>query len=420
MKNKFKQLKSKGFFHIFFSTIINKILGFANGFILVRILTKSEFGMYSYVNNIVLITMIFNGMGITNGVMQFGSETTEENKKNGLFNYALRYGFKSNIIILILMIIIAVSGKLKFEEAKLLLLINIGVPIVFLLLSIIPIYFRVNLENIKFSRFTNISSFFKVLFLLLGAYLFRVKGIFIFNYIGALIAIFIGYHMIGNKKTRKIFKNNDISERDKKELTKFSMISTFNNAVSQLLYLLDVFFIGLIIGKSDIIASYKTATLIPFALSFIPLTIMTFIYPYFARNNKDKKWILSNTKKLILGIGILNLFVSLFLWFLAPFIIKIVFGLKYLDIVPIFRVLVLGYFIAGTFRIPLGNIIVMMRDIKIGFYFSILAGMLNIMLNILLIKSLGSIGAAYATVSVYIVTSLLSIGYFIWKFKIER
>ena len=40
-----KKLFSTGFFHIFGSNVINKILSFASGILLVRILTKSEYGI---------------------------------------------------------------------------------------------------------------------------------------------------------------------------------------------------------------------------------------------------------------------------------------------------------------------------------------------------------------------------------------
>ena len=59
------------------------------------------------------------------------------------------------------------------------------------------------------------------------------------------------------------------------------------NALSQLLYLLDLFVIGIVDPQETIIASYKVATVIPTALIFIPNSLVIYIYPYFAEHKDD-------------------------------------------------------------------------------------------------------------------------------------
>lgn len=89
----------------------------------------------------------------------------------------------------------------------------------------------------------------------------------------------------------------------------------FNNGVSFLVYIIDVFLIGVITEDMNVLASYKTATLIPFALTFIPSTIMTFVYPYFANHQNDKNWVRNHYMKLLKYCLGLNLCISLFLIF---------------------------------------------------------------------------------------------------------
>ena len=76
-----------------------------------------------------------------------------------------------------------------------------------------------------------------------------------------------------------------------------------------------------------------------------------------------------------------------------------------------------GYFISGTFRIPSGNILSSMKEVKVNFYNSIISGVANILLDIALIKKMGSNGAAIATVAVYIISSLISNIYLHKKLK---
>lgn len=74
----------------------------------------------------------------------------------------------------------------------------------------------------------------------------------------------------------------------------------------------------------------------------------------------------------------------------------------------------IGYFIAGTFRIPFGNLLAAMGKIKCNFYTTLFSGILNIILDMILIKRYGSIGAATATISIFIFSSILG-GYFLYK-----
>lgn len=286
-------------------------------------------------------------------------------------------------------------------------------PLFIFIFETIQINFRATLENKKFSILSNFNTIFLFLFSVSGAYYFHITGLVVFRYFAYILSICVGIWLL--KEELKFFKNNTILNKSiKKEFMKFSLISSFSNGVSQLLYIVDIFLISLILVDETIIASYKTATLIPFALNFIPISIMTFIYPYFAKNGENYKWIkeryIQITKYLMLFNGIISLILIIF----APTIVKILFGDEYLDSVEPFRILAFGYFIAASFRIPIGNILAMMKKVKFGMYLAIFSGVLNIILDIILIYKFGAIGAAFATVSVFILTSILSFGYFIY------
>lgn len=54
-----------------------------------------------------------------------------------------------------------------------------------------------------------------------------------------------------------------ITKEEASEFNRFSLVSMFNNGVSFLVYIIDVFLIGVITEDMNVLASYKTATLIP-------------------------------------------------------------------------------------------------------------------------------------------------------------
>jgi len=140
---------------------------------------------------------------------------------------------------------------------------------------------------------------------------------------------------------------------------------------------------------------------------------MTFAYPYFARHWQEKAWVKQKYWKMTKQLAVVNGLVSAFLFIFAPLIIRIVFGTQYLDSVVPFRILAIGFFIAATFRIPAGNTLVAIGKIKVNFINSVISGIANIVLDIVLIYQYGATGAAVATVIVFVVSSVISVGYLI-------
>ena len=120
-------------------------------------------------------------------------------------------------------------------------------------------------------------------------------------------------------------------------------ICVLNNGLSELMYLLDVFILGLTVPDETVIASYKVATTIPTALVFIPQSIIIYVYPYFARNRENRDWLIANYRRLVLSMGVLNLLVGGGLFLVAPWFVTLVFGERYLDAVLPFQILCASY-----------------------------------------------------------------------------
>ena len=103
-----------------------------------------------------------------------------------------------------------------------------------------------------------------------------------------------------------------------------------------------------------------------------------------------------------------NFLISIALVVLAPIIVPLVFGSQYRDAVYVFQVLSVGYFFSATFRVPSGNLLVVLKKLKFNLYVCIASGFLNILLDIWFINLWGSVGAAYATLIIYIFSGLCS------------
>ena len=407
-----------GFFHIFSSNILNKIMIFAGGIFLVRILNTQDFGLYSYSQNLLEIFLLINGFGITEGLLQYGSKTRKRIKKEKYVKYSLKIGLLSNIFIFLLLILFLIFGKLKIYEAKKILLMMSLLPIFNTFFSIIQIKLRIELKNREMAKISNVNTFLNILGMLIGAYFYGLYGLIIGKYVGIILSIFYSFRYI--KYTFIRWKKIEaLSQEKKKDIQKFSFIALINNSISQILYIIDIFLIGYLIADKLILASYKIATLIPVALNFIPISVMIYIYPYFAQNSNDIKWIRENYTNLLKYSFFINIFISFILVLFSKTIIRFVFGENYLDAQLPFVILSVGYFFSATLRIPSGNIINAIGKIKFNFYNTLISGIVNIVLDIYFIKKIGSIGASYATLLVFIISGIIG-NIFLFKYLYSK
>lgn len=407
------KLKETGFMHIFGSSIINQMVSFLSGIILVRIISKVDYGIYSYTNNIMAFFLLFSGFGIVSGVLQICSE--QQNNPNlalKIYKFGFRIGFFVNILLSLIIFVFSVFVELPIRGANELLSIMSILPLFTIFYELIQIYFRYNRFNKKYSYFASTNTIIILIFSIIGAVLWSVRGLIVFRYFGYIVSIIIGV-LILRFPFRKIYKRENSTEVNKSDLYKLSFISMANNATGHLIYILDIFIIGLIIPNETIIASYKVATIIPNALVFIPGSLMVYLYPYFAQHNGDKQWVKEKFHLILKYFGLFNLLISTVLIIFAPIIISLIFGEQYLDAVLPFRLLSLGYLISSTFRKVVGNLLVTQRRLKFNFWLGIFEGILNIIFNIILVTSFGSVGAAVSSLIVVTLSSIIGVRYFI-------
>ena len=406
MNELLRMLREKGFFYIFGASTINKIIQFCSGIFLVRFISKNDFGVYSQAQNIINIFVLFIGLGTNYALMQFGSESKDFNERKSFFKLGLKVSIPFNFFISFLIGVYTLSMNISDGKLKVVLISMIFLPMFIYFFEFFQIYFRTSLYNVEFSRLSMINTILMFCLSILGAISIGIFGIVFGNYVAYFISIFIGAYWLYNKG-RMEDSTIKIKNKTKKDFFNYSIISMLSNSISSFVYLIDIFLIGFLISDSQVLASYKTATLIPFALNFIPISIMTFVYPYFAKNRDNKKWILKMYKKLQFGLFVLNFFIMLVLVIFAPLIINLLFGTIYMDSIPYFRILSIGYFVASAFRIPAGNVLSMIKKIKFLFITNCIVGVINIVLDFYLIKNYSAIGASISTLVIITLTSLI-------------
>jgi len=414
MKGIMRKLFSTGFFHVFGSSVINKIIAFLSSVVLVRILTKPEYGTFTYAWNIYSIVFIFSGMGMDSAMLQLASEHGGEPEyTDKVSKYSVRFGLWFNLLLAVVLLGIGLWAPLTISGGRNLIFALCLLPFVQLIVCLMSCYLRVVKRNQDYAKLTVINTIVVFAGSVGGALLFRELGLVIGQYFAAIVTCLFGYYSLHVSLMKR--STTSIGE-DRKILLKIGFISMINNGLSQLLLLLDVFVLGIVDPQETLLASYKVATMIPTALIFIPNSLVIYIYPYFAEHKNDGKWCLERFKKIIIVLGIVNCLISLLLFAFAPTIIRVFFGDQYLDAVPIFRVLSVNYFISGTFRIVSGNLLVTQRKLKYNLIESIITSIINVIADYFFIQLWGGMGAAIATLMVVIISSIMSTVYLILTF----
>lgn len=404
---------STGFGHIFGANTINQVLAFASNFILIRVLSKGEYGIYSYAFNIYSFFALAIGFGMESACMQVCSEkmkASEDADRNMRFGILFGSGF--NLILGVLIVLGAMFIPLPLAGVRKVLWLFALMPLVTSLFNLAQTYFRYHLMNAEYSKCSVLNTGLILIGSVAGAVFFQTPGLIIFREAAMLLTVFLAV-WIYRFPLKRILTAARISVKEKIDMLKLAAISMLNIATGQLLYLIDVFLIGVLISDELIVASYKTATIVPNALLFIPTALVVYIYPYFAQNQDDKGWVRQKYFLVLKYFGIFNLMVSLMLIILAPLIIRILFGAQYLDAVAAFRILSLSYFFSATFRKTTGNLLVTQRKLHVNFWIGVMEGVLNIVSNWFLIQYMGAVGAAVTTLVICIVSSAVSVGYFI-------
>lgn len=413
------KLVKKGFIHIFSSNVINKILLFATSIILVRVLSKDVYGRWTYANNVLTIFLLFKGLGVTNGVLQYGSTANRVREKVTFLKLAFYIGLPTNLLLSIIILIYSSFFSLPVKGSREILFYLSFTPILMILFELSQVYFRASLRNREYSLTNLLNTLFFFLLCSSGALIFKIPGVIAAKYLSLFLTVAAAFFFLRRELT--LFSKVKLpSIKEIKEFITYSLSVSLANALSFLLYTIDTFLVGFIIKDEAIVASYKTATLIPTTLIFIPQSIMIFLYPYFAKMAEDRGKVKRYLIKLQLLLLLLNSLISLTLIVLASFIIELLFGAEYSDAVLPFRILSIGYLVTGTFRITAGNIIASLKKVKVTLLITSVCAIINIILDYIFITKYSAPGAAAATLIVFIISAFLANIYLLFYLKREK
>lgn len=394
------------------ASVLNKVVSLINNVLVTRLLSVQEYGLWSFVQNQYSYLVLISGFGLLSGAFQFGTENRNQKEEFEYYSYCLKNGLLINSVLLLICFILSFWMDFSLEGVQGYLRVYLPILLLEYILNLLLTVLRCENRISEYARILNLNTVLIALGTCVGA-LWGITGIIVGKYLSYLFSI---AQVV--KKTRTESKKIKAAQRIRwpqtRSLWHYSLFVGASSAMNCLIHLMDISMIANLIKDPILVAVYKVATIIPVALSFIPNSIVVALLPNIVQNRNNIPWLKKNIKKMFLGMGLFNLVLCCGLYLFAPIVIAVMSGKQYLSAVPIFRILMAGYFFEGTFRLLSTNILAGLRCVNYGLFVSITSAVIDIVFNLMLIPNYEMAGAAYASLGAMVVSALLAFGYLIW------
>ena len=410
-KLQLKRLNNSGFFSILVSSVFSKVIAFLSVIVLARILSKENYGIYSYAINAMTMLYIFNDFGASQAALQYLTEAqNSKQRQQVILKFALKIGGIGSIFSGVLILLSPLFYPYEIVEAKYLTPILFLIPLLNNVNAFISIVLRANFETKKYAFYELIKTFLNYFFLILLSINFGLKGAIISQYIYTIIGLVIGVKFTKNLMG-KFYQAGEFKKEEKKSFMKFSLTTQISATMNSMLLNIDIFIIGMVLASSEAVALYKVASTIPMALSFLPTCVITYVLPYFVKHNGELRWLKENHSKMIkfgfIGYGIMTFVLILS----AKLIFGILYTHEYDEAIITFKILMMGFFFSATFKIPTSNILYAMRKLKYNLIVTITSVLFNFIFIVLFIHLFGMNGAAITTTTINILSAILLLFY---------
>lgn len=390
---------------LFVGNILTAFLGFALILILARSLSIEDMGVFSAFTNLMLLLGTFADPGISSAIVKFVAETRKRKNfrlEKKYISAALKIQLGIFLVITLLLVVFSnlVAKNLLATEDNLLvivLVVAVFAQIIWLFSSYVLRARRKFIYSASVDVITGCLRFVSILLLVFTSTLI-VRSSTLLYALTTLIAGSFGFYFLGG-----IYLNIKPERTQYISLLKFSSWLGVNKISSVLASRIDIQMLALLAGATST-GLYSIPSRLIFFVTVLVSSLSAVVSPRFASfNNKELE------KKYLLKILVFSLLIvgGLVFWYLLadPFI-TVLFGDKYHDSVPIFRLLILSI-VPFVLTTPSVNAIIysIKKPKYIGF-FSIFQLILIILLNVIFIQRFGALGPTY---SLLIANTLLAI-----------
>ncbi|WP_083925305.1 flippase [Flexithrix dorotheae] len=383
------------------------LVGIGAFLILVRVLSKTEMGIYALFFTIITIFEVTRDGLIKNALIRFINISPKEDNSR-IQSTALVLSLIYTLLFVALIFIGAKPLSIYWETPQLAKMLY-----VYAVTAIVSIFF----SHAEYIQQANL--YFKGIFLIYfvkqGFYfLFIVLFVFIFKdpslyklVLLQSVAVAVAT-VVGVISARKFFlKKFEFSTRWIADQWKYGRFVLATNVSSQALRTIDHFLLASLVS-TQAVALYNTSVRISNLLDMPSKAVAEALFPKSVQKstngNKEVAKLYEQTTGGILAVLIpMCLFILIF----PDLIIRIIAGAKYLDAVPVLRIAVI-YSLLLPFQKQFGTVMDASGKPKINFIVNLLLALFNLIIVYFSVKAFGLLGAAYGLLITLIIALIIT------------
>jgi O-antigen/teichoic acid export membrane protein len=427
-----KKGAKNGFFHILGGNTLVQCINALVVLLYPRIMGKEDYATYSAAIAVLNYLLIFNGLGLANGILRYCAVFDKPEDKKSYFVYAVKFGILANCVLIVVFggVIVAanklVGYRLPDNSTNILIMLTFTSFFAFIFLAL-QYYLRANKENKLFSSTSVIFSASYAGFQVVLAIIFKfygkvMEGAVVGRYLAYFAAVILAVYFMRKLPALRT-KAYKLKKSEKKSMVKYSVNYMIANSFSQLMPNNESMLVSNMVSASDF-SDFTASQNVPSSVTFITNAIMIYVFPYFAKNYKDGKWIYKNTKRLVIGMSVLMVVVTILGLLFAPEIVMI-FGKKFQtpNAVKLTRLFFIAYGVSGAVRMPVGNVLAAIGEVRFNIINSIITFAIHLVLCWYLTSHFGIGGAAYGLLTGYVVSSavaLIYLRYYCKKLQLKK
>lgn len=390
------------------SLLISRLSAFLLTIFVARVLTKEDFGTVTFGLNFLTIFLAFSGFGASQGVLRFGSAIKNEKSKKNLFRYAFSYGLIYNCFLTVIMFSTALLLYWnEISKIELIALFSIRFLSIYLVEQKKAEY-RAQHDNQSFAK---LDIFLSVSALILGIAMTHFLGMKGFIASLCIAPFFLFFYDFKLNFSLKKYHFEDFTT---KEFWRFSWTTALTTQIGELVFILDIFFIGLLMSDHDV-ANYKVSSMIPMNILVLGFIFMQTEYPKLCQHHKDRKYqyhFIFNYWKLFAILSIVILGIG---FFFENEILSI-FGSQYKN-TEMYRILLCGAVTALLFRILFVYMLASIGKPIWNLVISIFMLLLTSVSLYVIIPQYGLLGVSYVTLGCLSLSGILPMFAYFYEFK---
>lgn len=416
---------AKGTVFVLVGTFVGMLLAFLARVVLVRNVTTAEYGLFSIAIAVIGIITVFSELGLQTGIIRnvaFFRGKQDTGRVLGVIFSSFQLSVIASLLLFALFFFLSnLLSVTVFHNPAL-------APVLKILLIVAPLTVLIDLLSAVFRSFNRLEGIFFNDFLLnvvklaafslvlyLGWSFFGVLYAYLFSF--AFIALLFAFYSIKKSPAFVDFTAKSVMLR--KMLLFFSIPLLVQAIMGMIMEWADTLMIGYYMNAESVgvynmvmpLSKMVSLFLVALVFFYVPIASELFAKDLFSELRRVyavlTKWVFSFTLPVFL------------LFFLFPnAILQIIFNTTSNEAAIVLRILSAGFLLHALMG-PTASTLVVLGQTKSIMNFSIVAAVINVVLNVALIPVIGISGAAIASAASFVFMNLSYFAILLLKYKIQ-